>query len=86
MSSVKRCGTNLLVTTVIILDQHRRLRLLGLVLPLALAGGARPRHGDALLPPLVGPVGLLYDLGGLVELPLLPVREGEGGEVPLTLC
>ena len=87
MSWVKLCGTNLLVTPVIILNNNRRLRLLGLVLslPLVQAGGAGPRQGDALLPPLVGPVGLLYDLGGLVELPLLPVREGEGGEVPLTL-
>ena len=88
MSSVKPCGTNLLVTTVIILNHNGRLRLPGL-LPLGLGlaeelGGSQ-RDGETFLPSLVGPVGLLDDLGRLVELPLFSVRESEVGQILLTL-
>ena len=87
LSSVKLCGTNLLVTTVIILNNNGSLRLPRLLLALRLAEelGGSQRHGETLLPSLVGPVGLLDDLSRLVELPLFPVREREVGQILLTL-
>ena len=48
-------------------------------------GGTRTCTHRNLFASFVGPVGLLYDLGRLVELPLLPVGEGEVGEISLTL-
>ena len=83
----------LLVAAVVVLDDGGRLGLLilfGLSLCLGPgAGAAGPvpglSRGRALLPALVGPEGLLDDLRRLVELPLLLVRQGQVGEVLLTL-
>ena len=87
LSSVKLCGTNLLVTTVIILNNNGSLRLPGLLLALRLAQQLRgsQRNWETFLPSLVGPVGLLDDLGRLVELPLFSVRQREVGQIFLTL-
>ena len=86
-SPVKLLGTNLLVTTVIILNNNGRLRLPGLLLGLGLAEelGGPQGDGETFLPSLVGPVGLLDGLGGLVELPLFSVRQREVGQILLTL-
>ena len=87
MSWVKLCGTNLLVTTVIILNNNGRLRLSRLFLALCLAEqlGGPQWHRETFLPALVGPVGLLYDLGSLIQLPLFSVRKREVGQILLTL-
>lgn len=84
---------HLLVAAVVVLDDRGRLGLLVLLgLGLCLASGpgaAVPvsglSRGRALLAALVGPEGLLDDLGRLVELPLLLVRQGQVGEILLTL-
>ena len=84
---------HLLVAAVVVLDDRGRLGLLVLLgLGLSLTSGpgtAVPvpglSRGRALLAPLVGPEGLLDDLGRLVELPLLLVRQGQIGEILLTL-
>ena len=88
LSWVKLWGTNLLVTTVIILNNNGSLRLprlLPLALRLAEELGGPQGDGEALLAAFVGPVGLLDDLGRLVELPLFSVRQREVGQIFLTL-
>ena len=88
LSSVKLCGTNLLVTTVIILNNNGSLRLppaLLIALRLAQELGGSQRHGETFLPALVGAVGLLDGLGCLVQLPLFSVRQREVGQILLTL-
>ena len=84
---------HLLVAAVVVLDDGGHLSLLvllGVGLRLASRPGAAGSvpglsQGRALLAALVGPEGLLDDLGRLVELPLLLVRQGQVGEILFTL-